>query len=80
MSPHRPSPAHAHRAHAARWSATGAAPLLGLGLMLGLLLSLAWALTGQLIWELAGFGAGACLVWLVARARALDADPPSGVA
>ena len=52
-------------------SAAGAASLLGLGLMLGALLSLAWALTGQLVWEIAGFGVGACVVGLIARARAL---------
>ncbi len=52
-------------------STAGAASLLGLGLMLGALLSLAWALTGQLVWEIAGFGVGACVVGLIARARAL---------
>jgi hypothetical protein len=52
-------------------STAGAASLLGLALMLGALVSLAWALTGQLVWEIAGFGVGACVVGLIARARTL---------
>jgi hypothetical protein len=52
-------------------STAGAASLLGLALMLCALLSLAWALTGQLVWEIAGFGVGACVVGLIARARTL---------
>ena len=59
------------RAPAGAPSTAGAASLLGLALMLGALLSLAWALTGQLVWEIAGFGVGAWVVGMIARARAL---------
>lgn len=54
---------------AAAPASAGALSMVGLGLMLGGLLSLAWVLTGQIVWEIAGFGVGACVVGLIARAR-----------
>ena len=53
----------------ARWAPGGPTAMLGLGLMLGGLVGLTWALTGRFVAELGVFGLGALAVGGVAWAR-----------
>ena len=53
----------------ARWAPGGPTAMLGLGLMLGGLVGLTWALTGRIVAELGVFGLGALAVGGVAWAR-----------